>query len=367
MNHRRPLLNQSHSARLNNSDPPPLTLKTLTTFHGRLHLWQKSLQMIKAAPILGVGLGQWKIVFPMYDQKIRASIGDPREVRVQRPHNDFLWVCSETGVLGLCGYLLFWGVIIFYSLRILYNAVDIQKKLFTILMLFGVIGFGVISCFSFPKERIFHNIFCMIIAAGPVAIYHQTFPIQKAVNYSKILSLNVTILIILVFGLFFGYTRFEAEAHTKKAIAAYRAEDWKGVITEVDKANWRYYNLDPTSTPLLWYRGMANFSLGRIKEARGDFQQAHADHPYHIHVLNNLGTCYAKLQDFDTAVDYYNKALFVSPRFEQAILNLGAVYFQMAKYRQAREALLRCLKNDPRSRAAAYLKMVEEKIVPSEK
>ncbi len=288
-------------------------------------------------------------------------------MRVQRPHNDFFWVCSETGVLGLFGYLLFWGVIIFYSLRIIRHTVDNQKKLFTILMLFGIIGFAVISCVSFPKERIFHNIFFMIIAAGPVTIYHQTFPTQKAVNPSKIFSLNITILIILVFGLISGFTRFEAEVHTKKAIAAYRAKDWKGAITEIDNANWRYYNLDPTSTPLLWYRGMANFSMGKIKEACGDFLKAHADHPYHIHVINNLGTCYAKLQDFDTAVDYYNRALFISPRFEQAILNLGATYFQMAKYRQAREALLRCIKINPRSRAATYLKMVEERIELSEK
>ena len=361
-NHSRLYLNTSHPTRLKNSDPPQVTLQTLTTLHGRWRYWQKSLQIIKAAPILGVGLGQWKIVLPIYDQKIRASRDGRREMRIQRPHNDFFWVCSETGVLGLFGYLLFWGVIIFYSLRIICSAVDIQKKLFTILMLFGIVGFAVISCFSFPKERIFHNIFFMIIASGPVTIYHQNFPIKKAVNRSKIFSLNFTILIILVFGLICGYTRFEAEAHTKRAIAAYRVKDWKEVITEIDKADWRYYNLDPTSTPLLWYRGMANFSLGRIKEARGDFLKAHADHPYHIHVINNLGTCYAKFLEFDTAVDFYNKALIIAPRFEQAILNLGAVYFQMAKYRQAREALLRCIKNNPRSRAAAYLKMVEERI-----
>ena len=366
-NHRCLFLNKSQPARLKNSDPPQVTLQTFTTLRGRWRYWQKSLQMIKAAPILGIGLGQWKIVFPIYDQKMRASRDGRSEMRVQRPHNDFFWVCSETGILGLLGYLLFWGVVIFYSLRIICNTVDIQKKLFTILMLFGIIGFAIISCFSFPKERIFHNIFFMIIAAGPVTIYHQTFPIKKAVNRSKIFSLNFTLLIILVFGLVCGYTRFEAEAHTKKAIAAFQSKDWKGVITEIDKANWRYYNLDPTSTPLLWYRGMANFSLGRIKEARGDFLKAHTDHPYHIHVINNLGTCYAKLLEFDTAVDYYNKALLIAPRFEQAILNLGAVYFQMAKYRQAREALLRCIKHNSRSRAAAYLKMVEERIEPSEK
>ena len=355
-------------AELQTSEPLRRSIQSLTDFKGRFRVWQKTLPMITAAPFLGVGLGQWKIVWPAYEmsQKTLASQGVRREVRIQRPHNDFLWVCSETGILGFIAHLFFWGVLIIYSLRIIGHAGEIQDKIFAAVMLFGIIGFAMISCVSFPKERIFHSIFFMLIAGGLVAIYHQTFPIPKAVKAYRILSLNLIILTILVFGLICGYTRFEAEAHTKKAIAAYRAKDWKGVITEIDKANWRYYNLDPTSTPLLWYRGMANFSLGRIKEARGDFEKAHANHPYHVHVINNLGTCYAKLQDFNKAIDYYQRALDIAPRFEKAIINLGAVYFQTEKYSQAREALLRCIKNNPRSRAVAYLKMVEERIVPSE-
>ena len=291
-----------------------------------------------------------------------ASKGGRREIRRQRPHNDFLWIFSETGILGVFFHLLFWGVLIVYAWRIIRHAGKIQDKIFAVLMLFGIIGFAMISFVSFPKERIFHSVFFMLIAGGVVSIYHRTFPIAKAVNAYKIFSVNFAILTILVFGLICGYYRFESEVHTKKAIAAYRAEDWKRVVDEIDRANLRYYNLDPTSTPLLWYRGMANFSLSRIKEARSDFLKAHADHPYHIHVLNNLGTCYAKLLNFDKAVEYYSRALVLAPRFEQAILNLGAVYFQMAKYSQAREALLRLVKHKPHSKARMYLKMVENKI-----
>jgi hypothetical protein len=320
--------------------------------------------MITNSPFLGVGLGQWKIVWPAYEnsQKTSSSQGVRREMRRQRPHNDFLWVCAESGILGFIAHLFFWGVLIVYSLRIIGHAREIEDKIFAAVMLFGIIGFTMISCVSFPKERIFHNIFFMLIAGGLVALYHQTFPILKAANAYKIFSLNFIILTILIFGLICGSTRFEAEAHTKKAIAAYRAKDWNRVVTEIDKTNWRFYNLDPTSTPLFWYRGMANFSSGRIEEACSDFLKAHANHPYHIHVLNNLGTCYAKLLNFDAAVDYYKRALIISPRFEQAILNLGVVYFQTAKYRQARQTLLDFVKSKPNSRAAAYLKMVENKI-----
>jgi hypothetical protein len=325
--------------------------------------------MITAAPFLGVGLGQWKIVWPAYEmsQTTLVSQGVRREARKQRPHNDFLWVCAETGILGFIAHLIFWGVLIVYSFRIIGHAAEIQDKIFAAVMLFGIIGFAMISFVSFPKERIFHSLFFMLIAGGLVAIYHRTFPVPKTVKAYKILSLNFIILTILIFGLIFGYTRFEAEAHTKRAIAAYRAKDWSRVVTEIDKANRRFYNLDPTSTPLFWYRGMANFSLGRIEEARSDFLKAHADHPYHIHVLNNLGTCDAKLLNFDTAVDYYQRALSISPRFEQAILNLAVVYFQMAKYHQARQTLLDFTRVEPHSQAAAYLKMVEDKIDSIEK
>jgi O-antigen ligase len=351
-------------AELQGSEPLRRSIQRLSNLKGRNRVWQKTLPMITAAPVLGVGLGQWKIFWPAYEmsQTTLVSQGVRREARKQRPHNDFLWVFAETGILGFIAHLSFWGVIIVYSLRIIGHAAEIQDKIFAAVMLFGIIGFAMISFVSFPKERIFHSVFFMLIAGGLVAIYHRTFPVPKALKASKMLSLNFIILTILVFGLIFGYNRFEAEAHTKKAIAAYRAKDWRGVVTEIDKVNWRFYNLDPTSTPLFWYRGMANFSLGRVEEARSDFLKAHADHPYHIHVLNNLGTCDAKLLNFDTAVDYYQRALSISPRFEQAILNLAVVYFQMAKYRQARQTLLDFTKIEPHSKAAAYLKMVEDKI-----
>jgi tetratricopeptide (TPR) repeat protein len=228
---------------------------------------------------------------------------------------------------------LFWGVLIYYSLKIIYGASDNQKKIFAILALFGIIGFAVISSFSFPKERIFHNIIFMLIAACIVSSYHQTFPIHKIVRCRKLFCLYFFLLVLLIFSWIFGHTRFEAEAHAKNALRAYRFENWQRVISEIDKVDSRFYNLDPTSTPLAWYRGMANFSLGRIEEARKDFKNAYAHNPYHVHVLNNLGVCYELQQDFDKAKEYYQKSLSISPQFKEARHNLDLVYSKMVKYR----------------------------------
>jgi len=83
--------------------------------------------------------------------------------------------------------------------------------------------------------------------------------------------------------------------------------------------------MDPASTPLPWYRGIANFSLGNTAEALEDFKKAYRIHPYHIHVLNNLGTCYALSGDYQTASKYYKKAIAISPGFIEAVDNLKSV------------------------------------------
>jgi tetratricopeptide (TPR) repeat protein len=119
-----------------------------------------------------------------------------------------------------------------------------------------------------------------------------------------------------------GYGRLEAEGHTRKAISAYRDGAWEQVIAEIGHVNSGFYPLDPTSTPLSWYRGMANLSLGRIEEALEDFKRACLAHPYHIHSIHNLGTCYALNGDHENAIKAYRKVLAISPGFRDAQENL---------------------------------------------
>lgn len=299
------------------------------SFNERLTIWQKSLHMVKDAPLLGVGLGQWKIALPRYGriEKYEVSHRGINEVIFQRPHNDYIWVLSETGVPGLACYVSFFLLLIYYTLRIFFRSADMDKKIFAILMLFGLIGYMIISFFSFPRERIFHNVFLMLMTACVVSTYHSLFPAQKkGTGRSALLILNAAALLLTGFGIFFGYARLDSEIHTKEALSARRDKHWARVIMEIDKADSRFYNMDPASTPLTWYKGMANFSLGRTREAFEDFKKANEIHPNHVHVLNNLGTCSAMLNDYRSALDYYHRVLALSPGFKATRANLSAVY-----------------------------------------
>ncbi|MBN2418121.1 MAG: O-antigen ligase family protein [Deltaproteobacteria bacterium] len=283
------------------------------SFQERKVLWSKTWDMIRERPFLGVGPGQWKIVLPSYG-KVEKNIESEEgkfEVLFQRPHNDYLWVLSETGLAGLFFYLAFFMFVISYSLKTVFKHNNSDKKMLSVLMLFGILGYMVIGFFSFPKERPFHLIFLMLIASCIVSTYHCAFSFQKK-GYSPKPG-QISVLILLAFCIFFGYSRMVSEIHARRALDARNALQWERVIAEIDEADKWFYNMDPSSTPLSWYKGMANFSQGRISDALDDFKRACEINPYHVHALNNAATCFAMSGDSENALEYLKRAIAVSP------------------------------------------------------
>ena len=326
----------------------------------RLVVWQKTIQMIKDNPIFGVGLGNWKIMLPHYGTTAMRS--ESGIVHFQRPHNDYLWVFSETGILGFVFYLSVFVIVLGYAIKIILYSSNDHNRIFSTLTLFGLVGYLVISFFSFPKERVVHSILLIFMISGVLSIYHKTFPIPKRLVSSRISLFAIPLLIMLSLSIAIGYTRVMSEIHTKRALAAREAGNWELVISEIDKAESWFSNMEPMSTPLPWYRGLANFSLNNVEVAFKDFQRAYEIHPYHIHVLNNLATCYELLGHHLSAIGYYNEAIMISPDFEEALINLGAVYYNISKFEQAYRTLMRCDQNSKNPKLSLYLKRVREKL-----
>jgi tetratricopeptide (TPR) repeat protein len=114
--------------------------------------------------------------------------------------------------------------------------------------------------------------------------------------------------------------------------------------------------MDPTSTPLPWYRGIANFSLGNIEEAFEDFKRAYEIHPNHIHVLNNLGTCHELLGRHNDAIRCYHEVLNISPEFQPTLANLTAVYHNLGKDREGHDTLTLFDQKDKEEKVLAHLR-----------
>jgi len=128
------------------------------TVEERLLLWQKSLDMFKDNPLLGVGAGNWRIHFPNYTFSgfmldTHLGLRTP-----QRPHNDFIWILTELGLLGLLTYLTFFIILFWWSLKKLTKQIIGNENRKDVILIASVLGYLAISFFTFPKERIEHVI-----------------------------------------------------------------------------------------------------------------------------------------------------------------------------------------------------------------
>ncbi len=318
-------------------------INSVHTFDLRLSLWNNTIQMYKDHPIIGVGPGNWQIFFPKYGlNKIDEISTRDGHTTYQRPHNDWLWILSELGIFGLFFYLL---VIFFSVIYLLSNSFIIEKNsMVSINLLFVSSLFGYIFIYfaDFPLERIEHQLlFYTIIAYSLFNKVLDLSPVLKVVNHNKI-YLFILFFIICIYSFVVSTSRLSGEKHTRLLKIAHMQSDWNTMISEASIAKNIFYQLDPMSIPIDWYKGVALFSLNNFSSALISFQNAYHQHPYNIHVINDLASCHEKLKQHDKAVIYYKKALTISTGFDEARLNLCAVYFNTNRYKSAFFELKKC-------------------------
>src|SRR2546425_5204449 len=74
--------------------PPRSTLFPYTTlFRSRTHFWAVTLDVIKAYPIVGSGLGSLGVIYTRYDSHNGL-------LRLEQAHNDYLQTLSDGGIIG---------------------------------------------------------------------------------------------------------------------------------------------------------------------------------------------------------------------------------------------------------------------------
>jgi O-antigen ligase len=72
---------------------------------GRAHFWSVTLDIIRANPVLGVGLGAYGLAYTQYDSRNGLY-------RLEQAHNDYLQVTSDAGIIGV-GLALFFIIALF--------------------------------------------------------------------------------------------------------------------------------------------------------------------------------------------------------------------------------------------------------------
>jgi putative inorganic carbon (hco3(-)) transporter len=115
---------------------------------GRFGGWKRSWHLIKKEPILGVGLGNWKV-----ETLKEENLTNPDFTLQYKAHNDFIETTTETGIIG---GLLYLGIFIFIGLeflkKLLKGASD-DVLSFYFLPATGMVCFFFDAFFNFPQDR----------------------------------------------------------------------------------------------------------------------------------------------------------------------------------------------------------------------
>ncbi len=295
----------------------------LASIHERYILWNKSVKMIQSKPIIGVGASNWKYNYSKY------TVNDLERSRnynivFKRAHNEYLTILSETGLIGFTLLILIILSLIHKKLSTEIASYDIKKILFVCTL----IGIGLISFFSFPKERITHIVFVSII----IAIYSFN---QLQSNTKTAQPFGLLLIAGLLLSIVVGSYRFYGEYYTKKVLQSQENLDAQNVIRHGLKASSIFYTVDPTMTPIDSYIGWAYINLDDMDSTTYYSQKAVELCPFDYKTQSNMG--YALMRKYQ--LDQSKKALLESYRinnkYEPTLLNLSVLEYNKGNFMEA--------------------------------
>jgi tetratricopeptide (TPR) repeat protein len=108
------------------------------------------------------------------------------------------------------------------------------------------------------------------------------------------------------------------------------------------------YREGPRNSPILLNKvGIAYHQLNLLDLAKRHYEQAIKLSPKYAEAINNLGTVQYAKRSYRRAVSEYQKALKISPNSASIYSNLGTAYFARKKYDAAFAAYQKALSLDP--------------------
>ena len=138
-----------------------------TSTQQRLRYYGHSLTQLKNNPIIGVGMGNWKINSIEYDKKDIEGYIIPYHT-----HNDFLEFGAELGIFGIISYLGLFFYLFYFAIK--KNIKEYKKDKFfpeSLLLLLGGIIYFIDANLNFPHARVMMQIPFIIY----IALYFQIF------------------------------------------------------------------------------------------------------------------------------------------------------------------------------------------------
>jgi len=184
----------------------------------RLETWERSFKLIKSNPLLGVGLGNWKVEVLKYETPLTGAYK-----YMYKNHNDFIEIAAETGILGGILFICIFLLIYWNFLKAFFKAKKGEELSYTWLFLpaFGLFCYSFDAFFNFPSDRPeIISLFAIFVGAGvaysPESIFvsrnasRVTNSFSPVTRHASRITLIVAFLALMIGSIYIFYLNFES-------------------------------------------------------------------------------------------------------------------------------------------------------------
>lgn len=168
----------------------------------RFNMWNNAVTMIQKNPITGFGLGNWKIESIPYEK----TTANDHQIS-NHPHNDFLEITTETGILNGLIYLTLFIILVYLNLKIILKSEKEESKIIAIVSLLSILTYGIDAVFNFPLYRPTMQLsFCLFFALSLI----NSSTTQELTENKNNKNIPIFIILISLITVFFSFKTFKA-------------------------------------------------------------------------------------------------------------------------------------------------------------
>jgi len=217
--------------------------------NGRFQYWSDAFEHIQDHPIIGAGLGNWKIASISYGKEHIKGYTVPYHA-----HNDFIHVFAEVGILGGVTYLSLFCLLTFFLFRLLYvqRKEDGNTDFSIFLLVLPFIIYGIDAGLNFPVARPLMQSALALYMGLLLSIYLNRFTSKEAKPVSPLFTKFILglSLLLLIPGIIIHVLSFQSLTQQGRLLYEFNNATYNLTLAELDEIEDDFPNLTETAMPI---------------------------------------------------------------------------------------------------------------------
>ena len=275
--------------------------------NGRFLYWRDVWEQVKDHPLLGSGLGNWKIASIAYGKEHVNGYTVPYHA-----HNDFLQFAAELGILGFLGYTGLFAILAFILLRYFVQEQEAQKKKMAMTLLLALTVYVVDAGLNFPVARpLMQSSFALVVGMILIFTAKSSFEEAKSILPKVFLGISIPVLIA---GLSIHIISYISLTKQGRLLYEFNNAQYNLTLSELEDISDTFPNMTETAMPIKSMKARYYYLNNRKEEAYAYAYAGRKDNPNIYFSENLLAQFYLSEQKLDSAYHYAKLAFDNLPK-----------------------------------------------------